>query len=58
METSQPDFIVGIGGSAGSLSAFIELFEFMPIDTGMAFIVVTHLKPDSYTGQTHVQIMI
>jgi len=47
METSNPDFIVGIGGSAGSLSAFIELFEAMPIDTGMAFIVVTHLKPDS-----------
>ena len=47
MGISHPDFIVGIGGSAGSLSAFIGFFESMPIDTGMAFIVVTHLKPDS-----------
>jgi len=47
METSHPDFIVGIGGSAGSLSAFTALFEAMPINTGMAFIVVTHLKPGS-----------
>jgi two-component system CheB/CheR fusion protein len=42
-----PDFIVGIGGSAGSLCAIKALFEALPIDTGAAFIVVTHLKPNS-----------
>jgi two-component system CheB/CheR fusion protein len=47
MKISHPDFIVGIGGSAGSLSAFTALFEAMPIDTGMAFIVVMHLQPES-----------
>ena len=45
MGTLQPNFIVGIGGSAGSLSAFEALFEAMPSDTGMAFIVVAHLPP-------------
>jgi two-component system CheB/CheR fusion protein len=37
--------IVGIGGSAGGIEAFIELFQYLPDDTGMAFIVVSHLAP-------------
>ena len=45
MGARQPNFIVGIGGSAGSLSAFISFFETMPVDSGMAFIVVAHLSP-------------
>jgi len=43
MGTLQPNFIVGIGGSTGSLSAYKALFEAMPVDTDMAFIVVMHL---------------
>lgn len=35
--------IVGIGASAGGLQAIKQLFERMPADTGMAFVVVTHL---------------
>ena len=38
--------IVGLGGSAGSLVAFEEFFRAMPPDSGMAYVVVTHLSPD------------
>jgi two-component system, chemotaxis family, CheB/CheR fusion protein len=37
--------IVGIGGSAGGIEAYIELFQYLPSDTGMAFVVVSHLAP-------------
>jgi len=43
--------IVGIGSSAGGLEALQELFTNMPSDTGMGFVVVTHLDP------SHVSIM-
>ncbi len=39
-------FIVGMGASAGGLEAFISFFDVMPADTGMAFILVSHLDPD------------
>ena len=45
MGTSQPDFIVGIGGSAGGLVAYKALLEALPSDTGMAFVIVSHLMP-------------
>src|SRR5262245_32951284 len=38
--------IVGIGASAGGLSALSAFFEAIPADTGMAFVVVTHLHPE------------
>ncbi|WP_439624748.1 chemotaxis protein CheB [Gemmata sp.] len=41
-----PQFFVGVGASAGGLEALERLFEHMPPDTGMAFIVVQHLSPD------------
>jgi two-component system CheB/CheR fusion protein len=37
--------IVGIGASAGGLDALKELFEAMPSDSGMAFVVIQHLSP-------------
>ena len=37
--------IVGVGSSAGGLEALEELFRDMPPDTGMAFVVVSHLHP-------------
>lgn len=37
--------VVGIGASAGGLSAFTQLLKTLPIDTGMAFILVQHLDP-------------
>jgi two-component system CheB/CheR fusion protein len=39
-------WVVGIGASAGGLEALERLFETMPVDTGMAFVVVQHLSPD------------
>ncbi len=38
--------IVGIGASAGGLEALSEMFEEVPADTGMAFVVIQHLAPD------------
>ncbi len=37
--------IIGIGASAGGLEAFEQFFTNMPSDTGMAFVLVTHLDP-------------
>jgi two-component system CheB/CheR fusion protein len=47
-ETNKTFPIVGIGASAGGLSAFEAFFSAMPadIDTGMAFVLVQHLSPD------------
>ncbi len=38
--------IVGIGASAGGLEALELFFENMPIDSGMAFVVIQHLDPN------------
>jgi two-component system CheB/CheR fusion protein len=44
---SSPTYpIVGIGASAGGLEALETFFERMPVDSGMAFVVVQHLSPD------------
>lgn len=37
--------IVGIGASAGGLDALERFFDHLPLDTGMAFVVVQHLSP-------------
>ncbi len=37
--------VVGIGASAGGLKALLTLFEHMPRDCGMAFVVIMHLSP-------------
>ncbi|MGK5084694.1 chemotaxis protein CheB [Bdellovibrionota bacterium FG-1] len=37
--------IVGIGASAGGLEAFTQLLEALPVDTGMAFVLIQHLDP-------------
>lgn len=37
--------IVGIGASAGGLEAFRELLRFLPVDAGMAYVLVQHLDP-------------
>ena len=43
---SAPTYIVGIGASAGGLEALERLFDKMPTNTGMAFVIVQHLSPD------------
>ena len=41
--------VIGIGASAGGLEAFGSLFSKMPVDTGMAFILIQHIEP-SHVG--------
>ncbi len=38
--------VVGIGASAGGLTALRSFFDALSPDTGMAFVVVTHLHPE------------
>jgi two-component system, chemotaxis family, CheB/CheR fusion protein len=49
--SGKPLPIVGIGASAGGLEAFEAFFTAMPADSGIAFVLVSHLDP------THVSIM-
>ncbi|MBA3452837.1 MAG: PAS domain-containing protein, partial [Deltaproteobacteria bacterium] len=44
--TKVDPYIVGIGASAGGLEALQHLFDNIPSDTTMAFVVVQHLSPD------------
>lgn len=44
--------VVGIGASAGGLDAFKKLFSAMPVDSGMAFVLIPHLDP------THESLMV
>ena len=37
--------VVGIGASAGGLDAFKQLVKAIPVDSGMAYILVQHLDP-------------
>jgi hypothetical protein len=37
--------IVGMGGSAGGLEAFVQFFSHLPPDSGLAFVLVPHLEP-------------
>src|SRR5579864_683301 len=47
------DFLViGLGASAGGLEALYKLFDALPCDTGMAFILILHLDP------THISMMV
>ena len=45
MGTLHPNFIVGIGGSAGALNAYKALLEALPSNTGMGFVIVSHIRP-------------
>ncbi|MBI1394370.1 MAG: PAS domain-containing protein [Betaproteobacteria bacterium] len=41
-----PSYVVAIGASAGGLEALQRFFSYMPVDSGMSFVVVQHLAPD------------
>lgn len=45
MAALRPNFIVGIGGSAGSLAALKAFLDALPSDTGMAFVIASHMIP-------------
>jgi len=44
-EAASTGLVVGVGASAGGLEAFSELLRHLPVNTGMAFVLVQHLDP-------------
>ena len=46
--------IVGIGASAGGLEAFEQFFRNAPADSGMAFVLVSHLDPSHASILTEI----
>jgi len=51
MDVADKNLIVGIGASAGGVEALVAFFRAAPQDSGMAYVVVTHLA----TG--HVSVL-
>lgn len=49
MKKSPPNFVVGIGGSAGGLNAYKAFFDAMASNTGMAFAVISHIHPAAHS---------
>ena len=49
MKKPIPTGIVGIGGSAGALNVYKALLDHLPADTGMAFVIISHISPDAYS---------
>lgn len=54
VRTRHPDFIVGIGGSAGALNAYKALLNALPSGTGMAFVIVSHITPTANSQLTQI----
>ena len=46
--------IVGLGASAGGLEAFEQFFRSVPPDSGMAFVLVSHLDPSHASILTEI----
>src|SRR6266481_3446901 len=46
--------IVAIGASAGGIEALTELLNYLPADTGMAFVLVQHLDPKHHSILTEL----
>ena len=49
MGALHPNLIVGIGGSAGALNAYKALLDAMPSNTGMAFVIISHMNPTAHS---------
>ena len=55
LPTIEPNFpIVGVAASAGGLEAFTQLLGHLPVDTGMAFVLIQHLSPDHHSLLTEI----
>ncbi len=54
MDTLRPAFIVGIGGSAGALNAYKALLDALPSNTGMAFVIISHMNPTASSQLAHI----
>lgn len=49
MKRAPPNFIVGIGASAGGLNAYKAFFDALMPNTGMAFVVISHIHPAAHS---------
>lgn len=49
MGTADPNFIVGIVGSAGALGAYRALLETLPANMGMAYVIVSHMSTTAHS---------
>ena len=49
MKIIHPNFVVGIGASAGGLNAYKSFFDALPSSTGMAFAVISHIHPEAHS---------
>ena len=49
MGASHPKLIVGIGGSAGALNAYKAFLDALPFNTGMAFVIISHMNPTAHS---------
>ena len=49
MGVAHPTYIIGIGGSAGALTAYTGFLDVLPSHTGMAFVFVYHVHPAANT---------
>ena len=54
MVVKHPNFIVGIGGSAGALNAYKALLDALPPNTGMAFVIASHIHPTADSHLAHI----
>ena len=45
----KPSFVVGIGASAGGLNAYKAFFDALPSNSGMAFVVISHIHPAAHS---------
>lgn len=46
--------VVAIGASAGGLEAYTDFFRLLPVDSGMAFVLVQHLDPSHHSMLTEI----
>jgi len=49
MGVLHPKLIVGIGGSAGALNAYKAFLDALPFNTGMAFVIISHMNPTAHS---------
>ena len=45
---------VGIGASAGGLEAFKVLLEYLPVNTGLSFVIIQHLAAGQESMLTEI----
>ncbi|HEV8458110.1 MAG TPA: chemotaxis protein CheB, partial [Methylomirabilota bacterium] len=54
LQAVSPFPVVGIGASAGGIEAVKQVLQALPVDTGMAFVLVQHLDPTHASMLTEI----